>query len=139
MSFQKNILPCHLKSCIWLSNFTITLLLKYFSIPCEGIHTLKPFFISIKPFYGACTCQNREVHPKVYYFSIENMRLYNVILQFGARIYSLHWSAVYTALHRCAFCQSSFCWIYYCGSNKSTGKQTGKPHLCALEKSELSK
>ena len=58
----------------------------------EGVHTLKPFFISIKPFFkGACTCQNREVHPKVYYFSIENMRLYNMSLQFGARIHSLHW------------------------------------------------
>ena len=25
-----------------------------------------------------------------------------------------------------------FWWIYYYGSNKSTGKETGKMHLCAL-------
>ena len=31
-----------------------------------------------------------------------------------------------------AFCQFPFRWIYYCGSNKSTGKQTGKMHLCTL-------
>ena len=31
-----------------------------------------------------------------------------------------------------AFCQSSFRWIYYYGSNKSAGKETGKSHLCAL-------
>ena len=35
-------------------------------------------------------------------------------------------------LNRGAFCQSSFRWIYYCGSNKSTGKETGKSHLCAM-------
>ena len=32
----------------------------------------------------------------------------------------------------CAFCQSSFRWVYYYGSNKSTGKETDKTHLCAL-------
>ena len=31
------------------------------------------------------------------------------------------------------FCQFPFRWIYY-GSNKSTGKGTGKMHLCALVK-----
>ena len=36
------------------------------------------------------------------------------------------------ALHRGAFCQFSFRWIYYYGSNKSTGKETGKTHLYAL-------
>jgi hypothetical protein len=35
-------------------------------------------------------------------------------------------------LHGGAFCQSSFQWIYYYGSNKSTGKEIGKSHLCAL-------
>ena len=35
-------------------------------------------------------------------------------------------------LHRGAFCQSSLQWIYYYGNNKSTGKETGKTHLCAL-------
>ena len=35
-------------------------------------------------------------------------------------------------LHRSAFCHFTFRWIYYYGSNKSTGKETGKTHLCAL-------
>ena len=34
-------------------------------------------------------------------------------------------------LHRGAFCQFPFRWIYYYSSNKSTGKKTGKTHLCA--------
>ena len=37
-----------------------------------------------------------------------------------------------TPLHRDAFCKFPFCWIYYCHSSKSTGKETGKTHLCAL-------
>ena len=37
------------------------------------------------------------------------------------------------ALHRGAFCQFPFRWIYYCHSSKSTGKETGKTHLCALK------
>ena len=35
-------------------------------------------------------------------------------------------------LHRGAFCQFPFRQIYYYGSNKSTGKDIGKTHLCAL-------
>ena len=37
-------------------------------------------------------------------------------------------------MHRGAFCQFPFRWIYYYGSNKSTGKETGKMHLdlCAM-------
>merc|ERR1712051_1030782 len=31
-------------------------------------------------------------------------------------------------LHRGAICQFTFPWIYYYGSNKSTGKETGKTH-----------
>ena len=38
----------------------------------------------------------------------------------------------FRALHRGAFCQFPFRWIYYYGSNKSTGKETGKTHLCAV-------
>ena len=37
-----------------------------------------------------------------------------------------------TTLHKGAFCQFPFRWIYYYGSNESTGKETGKTHLCAL-------
>ena len=32
-----------------------------------------------------------------------------------------------------ANCQSSFRWIYCYGINKSTGKETGKSHLCAVQ------
>ena len=35
-------------------------------------------------------------------------------------------------LHRGAICQFIFRWIYYCHSTKSTGKKTGKTHLCAM-------
>ena len=35
-------------------------------------------------------------------------------------------------LHRGAFCQFLFQWIYYYGSNKSNGKETGKTHLCEV-------
>ena len=35
-------------------------------------------------------------------------------------------------MHRGAFCQFSFWWIYYYGSNKSNGKNSGKTHLCAM-------
>ena len=38
----------------------------------------------------------------------------------------------YNTLHRGAFCQFPFRWIYYYGSNKSTKKETCKTHLCAL-------
>ena len=39
-------------------------------------------------------------------------------------------------LHKGTFCRSSFRYIYYYGSNKSTGKEAGKSHLCELVKSE---
>ena len=35
-------------------------------------------------------------------------------------------------LHRGAFFQFTFRWIYYCGSDKSTGNETDKTHVCAL-------
>ena len=37
----------------------------------------------------------------------------------------------FTPVHRSAFCQFPFWWIYYCHSSKSTGKETGKTHVCA--------
>ena len=43
----------------------------------------------------------------------------------------LGWSP-HQPIHRGAFCQSSFRWIYYYGNNKSTGKETSKSHLCAI-------
>ena len=42
-----------------------------------------------------------------------------------------HWSLEH-ATHRGAFCQFPFRWIYYYDGNKSTGKETGKTHLCAV-------
>ena len=39
---------------------------------------------------------------------------------------------VIRAVHRGAFCQFLFRWIYYCHSSKSTGKETGKTYLCAV-------
>ena len=35
-------------------------------------------------------------------------------------------------VHRGAFCQFPFRWIYYCHSNKSTREESGKTHLCAV-------
>ena len=35
-------------------------------------------------------------------------------------------------LHRGAFCQFTFWWIYYCHSSKSTRKEAGKTYVCAL-------
>ena len=41
-------------------------------------------------------------------------------------------SKMCSAVHRDAFCQFLFQWIYYCYNSKSTGKETGKTHLCAV-------
>ena len=35
-------------------------------------------------------------------------------------------------VHKGAFSQFPFWWIYYFGSNKSTRKETGKTHLCVI-------
>ena len=37
-----------------------------------------------------------------------------------------------TLLHRGAFCQFLFRWIYYCHSSKLAGKETDKTHLCVV-------
>ena len=42
------------------------------------------------------------------------------------------WPIPFLTLHRGAFCQFPFRWIYHYGSNKSTGKETSNSHLCAL-------
>ena len=39
---------------------------------------------------------------------------------------------IIVTVHRGAFFQFLFRWIYYCHSNKSTAKETGKTHLCAV-------
>ena len=47
-------------------------------------------------------------------------------------IWNLFFKICFCTLHRGAFCQFPFRWVYYCHSSKSTGKETGKTHLCAL-------
>ena len=47
----------------------------------------------------------------------------------GRSIYCMH----LTPVHRGAFCQFLFRWIYYYGSNKSAGKETGKTQICAVQ------
>ena len=39
-------------------------------------------------------------------------------------------SFYFHTVHRDAFCQFPFRWIYYCHSSKSTGKETGKMYFC---------
>ena len=39
-------------------------------------------------------------------------------------------------MHRGAFCQFPFRWIYYCHSSKSTGKEIGKTRLCAIGRNQ---
>ena len=46
-------------------------------------------------------------------------------------LYILCWCSTST-LHRGAFCQFPFWWIYYYGSNKSTRKENGKLHFGTL-------
>ena len=54
---------------------------------------------------------------------------HSVYCSCGAETIDAQWARI-SPLHRGAFCQSSFRWIYCYGSNKSTGKGTGKLHLC---------
>jgi hypothetical protein len=46
---------------------------------------------------------------------------------------SRHCLKKYVPVHRGAFCQLPFWWIYYCHSSIFTGKDTGKTHLCAVQ------
>ena len=43
------------------------------------------------------------------------------------------WKLSIFLLHRGAFYHNPFLWIYYYCSNKSTGKETDKMHLCAVQ------
>ena len=40
-----------------------------------------------------------------------------------------------TTVHKGAFCQFSFRWIYYFHISKSTEKEAGKTHVCAVDNS----
>ena len=53
-------------------------------------------------------------------------------------IYTTKWTpGPHRLLHRGAFCQFSFLYIYYYGRNKSTRKDTGNLHLCPLLPSQM--
>ena len=53
--------------------------------------------------------------------------------EFGSAGAGASWRALgLKTARRGAFCQFLVRWIYYYGSNKSTGKETRKTHLCAL-------
>ena len=50
-----------------------------------------------------------------------------------SNVWTMNFSNMNTVpVHRGAFCQIPFRWIYYYGSTKSTGKETGKTNLCAV-------
>ena len=48
----------------------------------------------------------------------------------GPMFILIDWEYFCVTVHRGAFCQFSFRWIYYYGSDKSNGKETEKTHLC---------
>ena len=90
----------------------------------RGLKTLRPF-IQFGCFAGA------------FYIAISRISDYrhhptDVIAGKNKSILGLVLTIKITALHRGAFCQFSFWWIYYCHSSKSIGKETGKTQLCAL-------
>ena len=61
--------------------------------------------------------------------------LYIVHIQCGPSMTSWSIHTIFCSLYRGAFCQITFRWIYYYGSNTSTRKETGKTHLCAVVQS----
>ena len=71
------------------------------------------------------TCRHKNILALVFFGTMEVTTLGH----FGTWTF---WHMDISALHRGAFCQFPFQWIYYCHSSKSTWKETGKTHLCAL-------
>ena len=82
------------------------------------------------------------------HITMQKCRWYNNPLYFKFTVISLHLkqqsSKKYIGItvnlitvHKGAFCQFPFRWIYYCHSNKSTGKEPGKMHLCVLDLEKL--
>ena len=59
-------------------------------------------------------------------------RLLKILLRFKMLPWLKYSFKPLSTMHRGAFCQFPFRWIYSYGSNKSTGKETGKTHLCAM-------
>ena len=96
--------------------FNIYLPLLGFSLP-EWISTIT-FLLY---FARALTAYYRMTHQIVFSYLFLQLYYYNV---------SSH-NAIFGTAQRCV-CQFPFWWIYYYGSNKSTGKEIGKTHLSAL-------
>jgi hypothetical protein len=82
-------------------------------------------------------CREPSNHPNaLFHHSLQNTQ-HCKYLQCRARLRCLllcqrFIDSCLPGLHRDAFRQFPFRWIYYCGSIKSTGKETGKTHLCGL-------
>ena len=60
-------------------------------------------------------------HPIAVMVVVDTFRLYHCVMTILSR-----------PLHRGVFCQFLFQWICYCHSSKSTVKENGKMHLCAV-------
>ena len=56
----------------------------------------------------------------------------NFFVSFLITDFSLTKVPLFQPMHRSAFCQLPFPWIYYWYSTKSTGKESGKMQLCAM-------
>jgi len=75
---------------------------------------------------------NAEEHIPSQYFNSRDLTFKNLASKFSK------WLKISNLMYRGAFFQFSFRWIYYHDSNKSTGKETGKTHLCAVWWFEIS-
>ena len=113
----------------------------------NSIHFARHFGVETpeKPYYKACSkpaiCTSK-LHLNLKYYKNSNesctilfLGSFAKVSYFWGRFFCFHGQNKYKirlcTLHRGAFCQLPFRWIYYCHSSKSTGKETGKMHLCA--------
>ena len=84
-------------------------------------------------FYSRISCSRETSYTTPDCFICENVSKYPINLSnTHTAINLMVKSILLTTAHRGAFCQFSFRWMYYYGSNKANGKETGKTHLCAL-------
>ena len=68
-----------------------------------------------------------------YDFESQNFAFFRVYLICQKNQKKINAIFVTCTVYKGAFCKIPFRWIYYYGSNKSTGKETGKTHLCTVE------
>ena len=90
----------------------------------KGIFLIQFSFGDCNSFVDTNQISDRSVGPGTIWDAKHKISDPNIMFKEG--VISLHRSA----LHRGAFCQFPFRWIYYCHSSKSTGEETGKTHLC---------